>query len=190
MSAERKKLMLVWMVMISTIITTGPTIALAQKSAGGVVGEARLHPGTWGNQRSSRSIRHARNYSRDIYRYSRDAERVVPSVAKSESEELGRNIAKAQKEMTVARQEAGNDAGALASLKSVEQHLAAAAEHHKMLHEECCKDSVDDSVCMKHCNQILLELDKAQAEQDALIRAMEMKAATARGASPPKAQQR
>ncbi len=32
-----------------------PTVAVAQKSAGGVVGEARLHPGTWGNQRTSRS---------------------------------------------------------------------------------------------------------------------------------------
>lgn len=33
-----------------------PAVAVAQKSAGGVVGEARLHPGTWNNQRSSRSF--------------------------------------------------------------------------------------------------------------------------------------
>jgi hypothetical protein len=32
-----------------------PGIAVAQKSGGGVVGGARLHPGTWGNQRASRS---------------------------------------------------------------------------------------------------------------------------------------
>jgi hypothetical protein len=32
-----------------------PQTAVAQKTAGGVVGEARLHPGTWNNQRSSRS---------------------------------------------------------------------------------------------------------------------------------------
>ena len=118
-----------------------------------------------------------------------DAASVFQWRPKSESEELGRNIGKAQKEMTVARQEAGNDAGALASLKSAEQHLAAAAEHHKMLHEECCKDAVDGSVCMKHCNQILLELDKAQAEQDALIRAIEMKSAGA-GASSARSQRR
>ena len=190
MSAERKKLMLVWVVMITTVIATGGTIAFAQKSGGGVTGGDRLRPGTWGNQRASRSIGHARNYSQDIYRYSRDAERVEPSVAKSESEELGRNIAKAQKEVTDARQEVGKDAQALATLKSVEQHLTAAADHHKMLHEECCKDSVDGGVCMKHCNQILLELDKAQAEQDAVIRGLEMKAAASRGAAPPKAQQR
>ena len=190
MSAKRIKMLLAWIIIVSSLVAAGPTSALAQKSGGGVVGEARLHPGTWGNQRASRSTRHARNYSRDIYRYSRDADRIEPSVAKSESEELGRNIAKAQKELPAARQEVGNDAAALAMLKSVEQHLAAAAEHHKMLHEECCKEAVDGSVCMKHCSAILLELDKAQAEQDALIRALEMKSAKSRGPSSPKPQQR
>ena len=190
MSAERKKLMLVWMVMITALITAGATIAFAQKSGGGVTGGDRLRPGTWGSQRASRSIGHARDNSRDVYRYSRDAERIEPSVAKSESEELGRSIEKAQKDTKAARQEAGNDAAALAALKSVEKHLAAATEHHKMLHEECCKDSVDGGVCMKHCSQILLELDKAQAEQDALIRDMEMKAKPARSTASPRPQQR
>lgn len=126
------------------------------------------------NQRASRSIRHSRSYARNIYRYSRDADEVDPTVAKSESEELAHNISKAQKELAEAKQDAGNDPQTLAALKSVEQHLANAAKHHAMLHEECCKDSVDGGACMKHCNQILLELDKAQAEQDALIRTMEM----------------
>lgn len=135
------------------------------------------------NQRASRSIRHARNYSRDIYRYSRQADRVDPAVAKSESEELGHNITKAQKELAAARNETDNDAETIAALKSIEKHLATAAEHHAMLHEECCKDAVDGGVCMKHCNQILLELDKAQAEHDALIRTMEMGTQSAGGAS-------
>ncbi len=126
------------------------------------------------NQRTSRSIRHARDYSRDIYRYSRDADQIAPATAKEESEELGRNITKAQKELATAKTEAGNDAATLAALKSIEQHLATAAAQHAMLHEECCKDAVDGGVCMKHCNQILLELDKAQAEHNALMRAMEM----------------
>jgi len=190
MFAERIKLMLIWVMMITLVVTAAPAIALAQKSGGGVTGGDRLRPGTWGNQRASRSIQHARDYSRDMYRYSRDAEQVVPSVAKSESEELGRNISKAQKEVTAARQEVGKDAAALATLKSVEQHLAAAEKHHKMLHEECCKDSVDGSVCMKHCSQILLELDKAQAEQDSLIRDMELKTHPAHGTPAPPTLQR
>ncbi len=151
-----------------------PAIAFAQKSAGGVTGEARLHPGTWGNQRTSRSIRHSRSYARGIYRYSREADRIEPAVAKTESQELGRNIAKAQKDLSAARKEAGDGSAELSVLKSIEQHLASAAATHKLLDEECCKDEVDGSVCMKHCNEILLHLDKAQAEQDALIRSVEM----------------
>lgn len=126
------------------------------------------------NQRMSRSVRHARSYARGIYECSRDADRVDPAVAKSESEELGHNITKTQKELVTARQEAGNDATTLAALKKVEQHLATASAQHKKLHEECCKNEVDGSACMKHCNQILLELDKAQAEQNAVIRSMEI----------------
>ena len=68
-------------------------------------------------------------------------------------------------------------------LKSVEEHLAAAAEHHKMLHKECCKDAVHGDVCMKHCNEILLELDMAQAKQDALIRSLEIGAGSTSSAS-------
>ena len=41
-----------------------PTIAVGQKSAGGVVGEARLHPGTWSSQHTSRS----RGRSQPMYR--------------------------------------------------------------------------------------------------------------------------
>lgn len=37
-----------------------PATAFAQKSAGGVIGEARLHPGTWGSQRTSRSYARSR----------------------------------------------------------------------------------------------------------------------------------
>jgi hypothetical protein len=59
-------------------------------------------------------------------------------------------------------------------MKSINEHLTAAAKHHTMLHEECCKDSVDGAVCMTCCNNILLELDKAQAEHDALIRSLEI----------------
>jgi len=167
MSIERK--------MLHTLVAVIVTAVLASEtSAAPSLGISKPYYGS-SNQRTSRSVRHARSYSRGIYKYSRDADRIDPAVAKSESEELGHNITKAQKDLAMARQEAGNDAKTLAALKTVDQHLTTAAEHHKMLHEECCKDEVEGSVCMEHCNQILLELDKAQAEQDALIRSMEMK---------------
>ncbi len=40
------------------------------------------------NQRASRSISHARDYSRDFYYYTRDAHTVDPEIAKSEFTEL------------------------------------------------------------------------------------------------------
>jgi hypothetical protein len=42
--------------LVAVAILFVPSIAIAQKGAGGVVGGARLHPGTWGNQRSSPSV--------------------------------------------------------------------------------------------------------------------------------------
>lgn len=168
--------------MSHTLVAVIVTAVLASEiSAAPSLGISKPYYGS-SNQRTSRSVRHARSYSRGVYQYSRDADQIDPAVAKSESEELGHNITKAQKDLATARQEAGNDAKTLAALKTVDQHLTAAAEHHKMLHEECCKDEVEGSVCMEHCNQILLELDKAQAEQDALIRSMEIKSRSAGGA--------
>ncbi len=172
MTSERKMLKIVAVNVTAAIaILVLASGASAQPSLG--IPKGKPYYGS-SNKRTSRSIRHARDYSRDIYRYSRDAGQIDPAVAKSESEELGRNITKAQKELSTAKKELGNDAATLAGLKSIEQHVATAAAQYAMLHEECCKDAVDGSVCMKHCNQILLELDKSQAEHNALIRTIEM----------------
>lgn len=149
-------------------------MAQAQRSGGGVTGGARLRPGSWNQQRASRSVRHARDYARGIYEHSRDAGTIPVDIARAESEELGRNIANAQQELQAVRQEVGQDPAAAASLKTINEHLSKAATEHAMLHKECGKESIDGSACMKHCNQILLELDKAQAEHNALLRAMEI----------------
>lgn len=186
MSNEQNKLLKLCVVVLTAAVMMGPSDALAQrKSPGGVTGEARLRPGSWSNQRASRRVRHARDYSRDIYRYSRDAGSIEPAVAKSESEELGRNIAKAQQELATAREELGSNPETVAALKSINEHLATAAKHHEMLHEECCKDTVEGTACMSCCNQIILELDKAQAEHDALIRSLEIEIGAADNVAPP-----
>jgi hypothetical protein len=46
------------MLLVGTAIAGlyAPAAAFAQKSAGGVIGDARLHPGTWSGQGSSRSV--------------------------------------------------------------------------------------------------------------------------------------
>jgi hypothetical protein len=175
MNHDRNKILPLATILIASAIVSSPSDCYAQRGTSGLKGAARPDSG-WRNQRTSSSVRHARSDARGIYRYSRDAKQIEPAVAKSESEELGHNIAMAQKEIATARQEAGNDAKTLASLKLVEQHLTAAAEHYTMLHEECGKDTVDATACMVQCNHILLELDKAQAEHDALIRSLEINA--------------
>lgn len=182
MSCKRKDLLALWVVIVAALVLTEPTSAVAQRTRvhGGVTGGARLRPGpgTWANQRTSRRVQHARDYSRDIYRYSRDAQHIEPAVVKSESEELGRNITEAQRELAAARQELGDDSATMAALKSIGDHLAAAGKHHKMLHEECHKPSVNRTACMKHCNTVILELDKAQAEHDALMRSRAIRTKT------------
>jgi len=174
---ERKKLLKLWVMVIAVAVLAGPALAATPrgKSPGGVTGGARLRPGTWSNQRASRHVRHARDYSRDIYRYSRDARHVDPVIIKAESEALGQNIVSAQQEFSVACQKAGSDTAAVASLKSIEKHLESAGKQHKMLHEECCKTSVDGSVSMNCCSKITLDLEKAQAEHDSLLRSLEVK---------------
>lgn len=178
MSALQKRVPLAVAVILTALAMAMPMDALAQRgqSRGGLTGGDRLRPGSHANQRVSRSVSHARDYARDIYHYSRVPNVIEPSVAKSESEELGKRITEAQQDLSVVGNELGNDAAARDNLKSIQDHLAAAQRQHAMLHEECCKDSVNGLTCMKHCNQILLELDKAQAEHDALIRSLEIHA--------------
>lgn len=175
---EHKQLPSLAVILLTAVVAVGPTVAQAQrKSPGGLTGGDRLRPGSsYNSQRASRSIRHARDYSRDLYHYSRVPGTIQPSVAKADAEALGHNIAAAQQQLAAVREEVGNDPTASAPLKTIDQHLASAEEQQKMLYKECCKESIDSLACMKHCNQILLELDKAQAEHDALMRSLEIKA--------------
>lgn len=69
-----------FVVALATLVT--PTIALAQKSAGGVVGDARLHPGTWNSQRTTQS----RMRSEPQYRSTAPSERAPDVVAQAPTE--------------------------------------------------------------------------------------------------------
>ena len=120
--------------------------------------------------RSQRSLRHARDYSSDLHNYSRDVKKIQPEVAKAESTKLGENIATAQHDLDALRKSAAGDAKALAALDVVQEHLKKAAETHKTLHAECSKDVVDGGVCTHCCSEITKELEKAMAENAALMR--------------------
>tara|TARA_R110002124_G_scaffold223994_1_gene389449 strand:- start:32 stop:589 length:558 start_codon:yes stop_codon:yes gene_type:complete len=127
------------------------------------------------NQRASRSMSHARDYSRDLYYYARDAHIIDPKIAKSESTELGRNIEATKKELATIRKEYAGDKEVLASLKLIEDHLKNATTQHKTLHTECQMDTFDGNAGMKCCSDITKELEKAMAEHAALMRKLEIK---------------
>ncbi len=171
---EQKSFLKLWVLVIAATVLAES--ALAAPPQGGLTGGARLHSGTGVNQRATRHVRHARDYSHGIYRYSRNVGRVAPVFIQVESEALGRNIVRAQQGFSTACQEARGNTATITALKSVEKHLESSAHQHKMLHEECCKPSVNGKVSMSCCSKIILDLDKAQAEHSALLRSSEIKA--------------
>ena len=166
MNYQRSVCASVGLILLSVAILSDASIASAQ---GGKKWRPNMYD-RWGQNRAQRSMRHARDYSRDLHYYSRDVEKVQPNVAKAESDSIGKNIRAAQQELAGVRKQAGDDKDVLASLEAIETHLANAAKVHQTLHKECLKDSVDAGVSMGCCNEITKELEKAMAEHAALLR--------------------
>ena len=140
--------------------------------------DRHTHPegGFFENQRTSRTINHARDYSNQMYQYSQSVPTVMPQVMKSESQMLGQNIVYAQQQVAGIQAQVKSVPANVESVKVISQHLAKAAELHKELDMECCKATVDGKVCSKCCSNILKELDKAAAEHNALTRQMDQEA--------------
>lgn len=157
------------LVMIVALTATDVSTADAQS-----IPKGKPHYG-WRNERAARDMRHARDYSRDLYLYSRNTETVDPEIAKSESKTLGQNIAAAQKEIAGVRKEAGDNKETLQAVESIEKHLGNAAAMHKTLHEACNMTSVDGKASAHCCSVITKELEKAMAEHSALIRSIDHK---------------
>jgi hypothetical protein len=159
--------------------------AFAQRDAGAKA-RGEFGTGFWASRRSDRSMRYARDYSRELYLYSRDAQEIEPQVAKSESGGLEQNIQSAKQDLDVVRKSVAKHADLLAAVAAVEKHLAAAMEVHKALHKECSQQHVNGPACMARCSEITKELERALAEHGALMRQMEMKAAASAGPEPPR----
>lgn len=167
MNAERRWICAAALAAVCAVVVADASMAFAQRP--------------WRNNiydrykqlRSQRSMRHARDYSSDFYNYSQHVKKVEPQVAKQEAAKLGENIADAQRDVHAIRESAADDAATLAALDIVEKHLAKAAEMHKQLHAECQKEKVDGGVCSHCCNEITKELEKAMAENAALIRTLD-----------------
>ena len=153
-----------------------PTSAYAQNVRSSV--DRHTHPegGFFENQRTSRTINHAQDYSNQMYQYSRSVPTLMPQVMKSESQMLGQNIVYAQQQCATVQQRVKAVPANVESVKLISQHLAKAAEWHKELDMECCKATVDGKITAKCCSNITKELDKAAAEHSALTRQMDQEA--------------
>ena len=82
MNAYSKKLLVVGL----SLSVLFPSLAMAQKSAGGVVGEARLRPGSWNSGPSSRYRMRSQPTYRDSAPVVRRSERAPTAIAQSPSE--------------------------------------------------------------------------------------------------------
>ena len=146
--------------------------ALAQRDAGAKIrGEYNFYGGAAG-----RSMRGAQEYSHAYREYAKAApeQKVNPEVAKEASDAIGTYIVKSQKHMAWMRKQASNDKATLASIDSIDKHLAEAAKSHKEMHETCMKDNVDAAESMKCCQHIDEHLAKAIAEHDKLMKQLNL----------------
>ena len=162
----------VCLAVVAMVMLSGNLSAFALQRSRDFMGKPHYGSSTF---RASRNMSHARDYSRDLYYYTRDAQTIDPELVKSESTELGRNIDATKKELAKLRKEYAGEKEVLASLKVIEDHLANAAAQHKTLHAQCQMDTYDETAGMKCCSDITNELEKAIAEHAALMRKLEIK---------------
>lgn len=164
-----------------TLIAIGSAMAVAQNSdvrdAGSKIRDGGMSRGTGYGSSSYNASRSAGRYLQSatdgcqgLYQYSYTAQPIAAPVAKKESEDIGKNVEAAKKELSTVRKEAVVDKAVIAKLDAIEKHLIAAMNHHKMMHEECCKDQVEGEKTADCCSDLITELEKAQAEQRALMR--------------------
>ncbi len=164
-----------------SVIAVSTTLAFAQNEpsldAGRKIRDGGAAHGAGYGSSSYRSSRSAGTYMQSasdgcqgLYQYSYTAPAIAPPVAKRESEDIGKNVEAAKKELGIVRKEAAANKAIIAKLDAIEKHLAAAMDHHKMMHEVCCKDQVDGEKSADCCSDMITELEKAQAEQRALMR--------------------
>lgn len=150
-----------------------PQPALAQSKIRSPA-ERRQNPGGgfWANQRASRNIQHARNYSQSIQRYATQAPVIRPQVTQAESQLLGNQIQSIQREMVVIRDQNVSTPKVVEQVKAIETKLSKAADTQEMLHAECCKDSPDGKVCGDMAAKITATLDQVAKDHAKLMKAM------------------
>ncbi|XZE35763.1 hypothetical protein SH501x_001304 [Pirellulaceae bacterium SH501] len=153
-------------------VVAGMTVVHPQVSHGQINDKVSRNNGAsfFANQRTSRNIQHARDYSRGIQRYTTQAQAIQPTVTQAESQMLGQQLQAIQRDMVIVREEHSSNPKVLEQVKRIETQLGQATTVQKSLHEECCKTSPDGKSCAEMCSKIHTSLDEMKKEHDKLLK--------------------
>jgi len=124
------------------------------------------------NQRASRNIQHARDYSRGIENYATQAQVIQPTVIQAESQMLGQQLQAIQRDMVIVRQENTSNPKVVEQVKKIETQLGQSTLVQKSLHEECCKSSPDGKLCAEMCGKLNASLDEIKKEHETLLKVL------------------
>lgn len=122
------------------------------------------------NQRTSRNIDHARDYSRGIQQYTAQTPMIQTQVTQAESQMLGQQLQGIQRDLAIVREENASNPKVVEHVKKMETQLGQATLVQKSLHEECCKPSPDGKTCAEKCKLITASLDALKKDHDMLLK--------------------
>ena len=160
--------------LMSMAVVAGLALVSAQESNAqtGINDKVARNNGAsfFANQRTSRNIQHARDYSRGIQRYTTQAQVIQPTVTQAESQMLGQQLQAIQRDMVIVREEHASNPKVVEQVKKIENQLGQATAVQKSLHTECCKPSPDGKSCAEMCSKIHASLDEIKKEHDKLLK--------------------
>lgn len=159
---KRREFVLGGCVAVGSVVA-GATSVYAQKKPSIAERKFRNLP-YWTHRAAQRRVDHALDYAEGLHEYAAEAEKIDPAEARLQAEELGRNLAAAQKRVAEATKqaEADKDDETVKDLRGISKGLATAAEQHAKCMEACKKDGVDGEMVMHCCQIITTELKKAK----------------------------
>jgi hypothetical protein len=154
------------------VVVAGLTVCYPQTSNAQINDKVSRNNGApyFANQRASRNIQHARDYSRSIQSYATQAQVIEPEVIKAESQMLGQQLQAIQRDMVIVRKESVSNPKVVEQVKKIETQLGQSTLVQKSLHEECCKSSPDGKLCAETCGKLNASLDEIKKEHEKLLK--------------------
>ncbi|MBN8602243.1 MAG: hypothetical protein J0M26_14510 [Planctomycetes bacterium] len=158
--------------LMSVAVIAGLAIAYPQTGNAQINDKVARNNGApfFANQRTSRNIQHARDYSRGLQQYTTHARVIQPTVTQAESQMLGQQLQAIQRDMVIVREEYASNPKVVEQVKKIETQLGQATTVQKSLHTECCKASPDGKACAEICGKIHASLDEIKKEHDKLLK--------------------